>query len=51
MGTTWVADILSWAHGLWYDDLYYVWIITDLINTLQGVFIWLVVGCQPQVRN
>lgn len=51
MGTTWVADILSWAHSLWYDDLYYVWIITDLINTLQGVFIWLVVGCQPQVRN
>lgn len=51
MGIVWVADILSWAHSLWYDDLYYVWIITDLINTLQGVFIWLVVGCQPQVRN
>ncbi|XP_025834361.1 probable G-protein coupled receptor Mth-like 1 [Agrilus planipennis] len=45
MGVTWIADVLSWAVGgpqeLWY--------ITDIINTLQGVFIFIVVGCQPQV--
>lgn len=49
MGCTWICDVASWAHSLWYDDLYYVWIITDLINTLQGVFIFIVIGCQHQV--
>lgn len=48
---TQVADVLSWAHGLWFDELYYVWIVTDLINTLQGVFIFIVIGCQPQVSS
>lgn len=45
MGITWVVDILSWAIGgpIW------AWIITDLINVLQGVLIFIVVGCQPQV--
>ncbi|KAH8420026.1 hypothetical protein KR009_005054, partial [Drosophila setifemur] len=45
MGVTWIADILSWLvggpHGAWF--------VTDLINALQGVFIFIVVGCQPQV--
>ncbi|XP_016971867.1 probable G-protein coupled receptor Mth-like 1 [Drosophila rhopaloa] len=45
MGVTWIADILSWLvggpHGAWF--------FTDLINALQGVFIFIVVGCQPQV--
>ncbi|GBP90353.1 Probable G-protein coupled receptor Mth-like 1 [Eumeta japonica] len=25
------------------------WYVTDLLNALQGVFIFIVVGCQPQV--
>ncbi|KAH8365014.1 hypothetical protein KR200_011547, partial [Drosophila serrata] len=45
MGLTWIAEILSWVvggpHGAWF--------FTDLINALQGVFIFIVVGCQPQV--
>uniref|UniRef100_A0A2M4BHU4 Putative g-protein coupled receptor mth-like 1 n=2 Tax=Anopheles marajoara TaxID=58244 RepID=A0A2M4BHU4_9DIPT len=45
MGVTWVADVVSWAVG----GPKYIWIVTDLINALQGVFIFIVVGCQPQV--
>lgn len=45
MGVSWGADVLSWAAGgpkeLWY--------LTDIINTLQGLFIFIVIGCQPQV--
>lgn len=46
MGVTWIMDVISWAVGgpqeLWY--------LPDLINCLQGVFIFIVIGCQPQVN-
>ncbi|KAI8124291.1 putative G-protein coupled receptor Mth-like 1 [Lucilia cuprina] len=45
MGVTWIVDVLSWIVGgpqCW-------WFVTDFINAIQGVFIFLVVGCQPQV--
>ncbi|XP_046389773.1 probable G-protein coupled receptor Mth-like 1 [Ischnura elegans] len=45
MGVTWVADVISWAVG----GPSHAWYITDLINAFQGVFIFVVVGCQPQV--
>lgn len=45
MGVTWIADVLSWIIG----GPHSAWFFTDLINALQGVFIFLVVGCQPQV--
>lgn len=45
MGITWLADIISWAIG----GSKYIWIATDCINALQGVLIFIVVGCQPQV--
>nr|XP_029719926.1 probable G-protein coupled receptor Mth-like 1 isoform X2 [Aedes albopictus] len=45
MGITWVADVASWV----FKGPYYIWLVTDLINALQGVFIFIVVGCQPQV--
>ncbi|KAJ6645899.1 putative G-protein coupled receptor Mth-like 1, partial [Pseudolycoriella hygida] len=45
MGVTWVADVISWAVG----GPDYFWYVTDLINALQGVLIFIVVGCQPQV--
>lgn len=48
MGVTWIADFVSWAHSVWYGD-FGIWIVTDLINALQGVFIFFVIGCQPQV--
>lgn len=46
MGVTWIADVLSWVVG----GPQYIWYLTDLINALQGVFIFVVVGCQPQVH-
>jgi G protein-coupled receptor Mth (Methuselah protein) len=46
MGLTWVADVMSWCIG----GPNYLWYATDLINALQGLFIFLVVGCQPQVN-
>ncbi|XP_033225268.1 probable G-protein coupled receptor Mth-like 1 isoform X2 [Belonocnema kinseyi] len=46
MGVTWVLDVISWAVG----GPEYVWYVTDVINAFQGVFIFIVVGCQPQVR-
>lgn len=45
MGLTWLADVLSWAIG----GPNYMWYLSDIINALQGVFIFIVVGCQPQV--
>ncbi|KDR21417.1 putative G-protein coupled receptor Mth-like 1, partial [Zootermopsis nevadensis] len=45
MGLTWVADVISWAVG----GPHYIWYVTDLMNALQGVFIFAVAGCQPQV--
>lgn len=46
MGVTWIADVVSWAVG----GPSYLWYMTDLINALQGVLIFIVVGCQPQVK-
>ncbi|XP_076232667.1 adhesion G-protein coupled receptor methuselah-like 1 [Calliopsis andreniformis] len=46
MGVTWVADVVSWAVG----GPQCIWYFTDMINAFQGVLIFAVVGCQPQVR-
>ncbi|XP_004524943.1 probable G-protein coupled receptor Mth-like 1 [Ceratitis capitata] len=45
MGVTWIADVISWVVG----GPHSAWFFTDMINALQGVFIFVVVGCQPQV--
>lgn len=45
MGVTWIIDVISWAVG----GKHYIWYVPDIINSLQGLFIFLVVGCQPQV--
>lgn len=45
MGVTWIADVISWIVG----GPHSAWFFTDMINALQGVFIFIVVGCQPQV--
>uniref|UniRef100_A0A1I8MRA8 G-protein coupled receptors family 2 profile 2 domain-containing protein n=1 Tax=Musca domestica TaxID=7370 RepID=A0A1I8MRA8_MUSDO len=45
MGVTWFADVLVWIiFGAAGDN-----VVIDFINAIQGVFIFLVVGCQPQV--
>lgn len=46
MGVTWIVDVLSWAIG----GPHYVWYFSDIVNSLQGLFIFIVVGCQPQVN-
>ncbi|KAG5684980.1 hypothetical protein PVAND_014183 [Polypedilum vanderplanki] len=45
MGVTWIIDVISWAVG----GPDYIWYVTDVINAMQGVLIFIVVGCQPQV--
>lgn len=45
MGITWIIDVISWAIG----GQYYIWYVTDVINALQGLFIFMVVCIQPQV--
>ncbi|XP_050545730.1 probable G-protein coupled receptor Mth-like 1 [Daktulosphaira vitifoliae] len=45
MGITWVVDVVSWIIG----GPDYVWYMTDVMNALQGLLIFIVVGCQPQV--
>ncbi|XP_060528475.1 probable G-protein coupled receptor Mth-like 1 [Cylas formicarius] len=47
MGVTWIADVISWVVGGPQE----IWYATDVINCLQGVFIFIVVGCQPQVLS
>lgn len=49
MGITWVTDVISWIHVTLNGDRHPIWIVPDLINALHGVFIFIVVGCQPQV--
>ncbi|KAJ8973096.1 hypothetical protein NQ317_008188 [Molorchus minor] len=47
MGVSWIAELLSFASGGPRE----VWYIPDLINCLHGVFIFIVVGCQPQFAS
>ncbi|KAK9890250.1 hypothetical protein WA026_010362 [Henosepilachna vigintioctopunctata] len=47
MGVTWITDVLSDALGGPRE----VWYISDIFNSLQGVFIFIVIGCQPQVLS
>ncbi|KAL5291400.1 hypothetical protein ACFFRR_010666 [Megaselia abdita] len=44
MGITWIADLVSWI----VKGPQAIWYVTDVINALQGVFIFIVVGC-PQI--
>ncbi|XP_045482616.1 probable G-protein coupled receptor Mth-like 1 [Harmonia axyridis] len=47
MGVTWITDVLSDALGGPQE----MWYISDIFNSLQGVFIFIVIGCQPQVLS
>lgn len=47
MGVTWIIDVISWAVG----GPNYIWYATDVINALQGLFIFMVVCIQPQVGS
>nr|CAD7429779.1 unnamed protein product [Timema monikensis] len=45
MGVTWIFEVLSFAieNGSWY------WIVTDILNSLQGVIIFFLVVCRKRV--
>lgn len=51
----WISDTSTYkpsnddAYSLTDDVRYYFWYVTDAINALQGVLIFLVVASQPQV--
>ncbi|XP_072398849.1 probable G-protein coupled receptor Mth-like 1 [Diabrotica undecimpunctata] len=47
MGVTWIADLISFAVGGPQE----IWYLTDIINSIHGVFIFIVIGCQPQVLS
>jgi len=49
MGVNWLAEIISWATGS--DGSEYVWYITDIGNSLQGVLIFLIFVCKKRVLN
>lgn len=50
MGITWLLDFFSWVHATLNGNRHAFWNIPDLINALHGLFIFMVVGCQPQVN-
>ncbi|CAB0040875.1 unnamed protein product [Trichogramma brassicae] len=45
MGVPWIFDVISWMAG----GPNYFWYVTDLCNAAQGVLIFSVVGCHPQL--
>ncbi|CAB3236733.1 unnamed protein product [Arctia plantaginis] len=50
MGLSWVLEVVSWAVGAG-DSAVSVWSVFDLINALQGVFIFAIFVCQQPVRS
>ncbi|KAF0761761.1 G-protein coupled receptor Mth2-like, partial [Aphis craccivora] len=47
MGVNWLAEIISWASGS--DGSEFLWYVTDIGNSLQGVLIFLIFFC-PQFQ-
>jgi len=47
MGINWVMEVVSWFLGG--SDC--IWYVTDVINTLQGLIIFLIFILEPRVRS
>ena len=49
MGLPWLTEIISWV----FDDKdsiwHYFWYITDIINVLRGIFIFIMICCKKRV--
>uniref|UniRef100_A0A8D8XZM5 Probable G-protein coupled receptor Mth-like 1 n=1 Tax=Cacopsylla melanoneura TaxID=428564 RepID=A0A8D8XZM5_9HEMI len=45
MGVTWSFELLSWSLG----GPRYLWYLTDLLNVLRGVFIFIILCCKRHV--
>jgi len=53
MGLTWLADVVSLVINYVYGKAYAGWeiIIFDIVNSLQGLLIFLVLVCKPRMRR
>jgi len=49
MGLTWVTEIISWAASSSDEDNSAVWVVTNVINILRAVFIFIIIICRRQV--
>ena len=47
MGVNWSMEVISWK----LENLKYLWYITDFMNTIQGVFIFLIFVCKANIRK
>ena len=47
MGVNWIMEVISWAVG----GPEYLWYITDLGNTLQGVLIFVIFVWKQKIRR
>lgn len=47
MGVNWLAEVISWATDN--DDINGIWYVTDIGNSAQGVFIFLIFICKKRV--
>ncbi|PSN56483.1 hypothetical protein C0J52_08438, partial [Blattella germanica] len=47
MGINWVMEVVSWFAG----GPDYIWYVTDVINTLQGIIIFCIFVLEPRVRD
>ncbi|KAG8239843.1 hypothetical protein J437_LFUL014825 [Ladona fulva] len=47
MGVNWIMEVVSWAIG----GPDYLWYITDIGNTLQGIFIFVIFVCMNKIRK
>lgn len=49
MGVNWLTEIISWALGSDGSDGSFLWCMTDIGNSLQGVLIFLIFVCKKRV--
>jgi len=47
MGVNWLAEVISWATDM--DDVTGIWYVTDIGNSAQGLFIFLIFICKKRV--
>ncbi|KAF7392631.1 hypothetical protein HZH66_008464 [Vespula vulgaris] len=48
MGITWSTEIIS---TLWKGSDNYIWYITDVVNTLQGLIIFITLVCKEKIKR
>ncbi|KAL7640916.1 UNVERIFIED_CONTAM: hypothetical protein RMT77_008053 [Armadillidium vulgare] len=46
MGISWLSEVISAETEVWYPNLCYAWLVTDAINALRGVLIFIIFVCK-----